>query len=44
MRDEDGESISSSNTLAVSLDIDAMDIVRGDEDIDCNVCTRGVEG
>jgi len=43
-RDEDRESINSSNILAVSLDIDAMDIVKGDEDIDCKVYTRGVEG
>lgn len=43
-RDEVGDSINSSNTLAVSLDIDAMDVVSGDDDIDCKVCTRGVEG
>ena len=41
--DEEGESINSSKTWAVSLDIDAMDVISGDADIACKVCARGVE-
>lgn len=38
---EDGVSINRASILAVNPEIEAMEIVRGDEDIDCSVCANG---
>lgn len=43
-RDKEGESTRRVSTLAVSLETDAMDFVKGDDDIDCRVCERGDVG
>jgi hypothetical protein len=39
--DEAGSSIKSARTWAVSLEIEAIEIVNGDEDNDCRVCANG---
>lgn len=39
--DEDGSSIKSARTWAVSLEIEAIERVNGDEDNDCSVCANG---
>lgn len=43
-REDEGESMRRASILAVSLDTEAMDVVNGEDDIDCSVCDRGDEG